>query len=86
MHITRFEFDEPVLFVSSVTLSSSRIGLLREVTHHLKKLLVFLADEEPVGHEAVKRGHGARILRRARTNNRDGREVFVEEVSRFGHD
>ena len=75
-----------MLFVSPVTIASGRISLFRQVTHHFKELLVFLADEESIRHETIESGHGARILRRRRADDRDRREVFVQKVSRLGHD
>src|ERR1700722_5574108 len=64
----------------------SLIRLLRQAEHHSQELRILLADEQPVIDKALERGHGSAVFRGGWTNDRNGWELLVEEVSWLGHD
>jgi hypothetical protein len=64
----------------------SLIRLLRQAEHDLQELGILLADEQPVIHKALERGHCSTILVRGGTNDRNGGKLLVEEVGWLGHD
>src|ERR1700676_10018 len=70
-------------------LASGLICIFRQVAHDFEELLILLADEKAVSHEAVEGSHCSRVLCRGRANDRNGRKrsvVISEEMGWLGHD